>query len=176
MNPKLKVLIVEDEALVGLEISQSLAPSYEVTDMVTRVRDVDPSIRANRPDIVLMDINLNDSIDGITLAQELKSSYELRVIYVTAFTDEQTIARAVQTDPFGYLNKPYKLSELQASLELARFKLTPQLTATDSQRVALGLGYYYDSSQEALYFNNLHINLGTNEKKLHQCTGYDGIV
>jgi DNA-binding response OmpR family regulator len=164
----LKILIIEDEALVGLEMAQSLSDQYEITDTLTRIKEVRPSIEANRPDIIVMDINLNDEIDGITLAQELKEEYDLRVIYVTAFKDEKTIIRAVQTDPFGYLNKPYKLSELQASLELARFKLSPQSVETQESRIELGLGYYYDSDQEALYFNSLHINLGKNEKKLLQ--------
>jgi DNA-binding response OmpR family regulator len=164
----LKVLIVEDEALVALEMAQSLGDHYEITDTLTRIKEVRSSIEANRPDIIVMDINLNNEIDGITLAQEIKEEYGLRVIYVTAFKDEKTIARAVQTDPFGYLNKPYKLSELQASLELARFKLSPPHIDTHKSQIELGLGYYYDADQEALYFNTLHINLGKNEKKLLQ--------
>lgn len=81
-------------------------------------------IRATKPDLVLMDININGDVDGISLAEKLKESLPLPVIFTTSYTDKATIDRAKVTNPYAYLIKPLELKSLQAAIELAIYNFT----------------------------------------------------
>ena len=168
MDNMVKILIVEDESLVALDIEESLNSKYIITDITSTEIETFESIERESPDIILMDINLNQKIDGIELANKIYNLYNIRVIYLTAFTDEETILRAIQTDPFGYINKPYKLPELIASIELAIYKLSKKSPQPLEKVYDLSNGYYYNYELEELFYYDSHIKLGKNEKLLLQ--------
>jgi DNA-binding NarL/FixJ family response regulator len=118
-----KVLIVEDERVVAKDLKLTLeSMGYEVIGSAAS-RDEALAVCAQQvPDIVLMDIRIKGSVDGIDTAHELLERYGLHVIYLTAHADVASIDRAKQTRPHAYLLKPVKTGELQGAIEIAMFK------------------------------------------------------
>ncbi|MDH5297427.1 MAG: response regulator [Desulfobulbaceae bacterium] len=122
-SKKKTILVVEDESIIGMEIrSRLLNLGYEVPDFVRTGQDAIAQAEALQPDLVLMDIFLKGSMDGVEAATEIKSRLQIPVIYLTANTDEQTFQRAKVTQPFGYLLKPFEERELHTSIEMAFYK------------------------------------------------------
>ncbi len=124
-----KVLVVEDEGLVALDIMQELESSgYSVVGHVTNGEDAVNQAVALRPDVILMDVNIQGDIDGITAAEQISGKVGTPVIFVTAHADEVTLQRAKLTRPFGYIIKPFEPNELRANIEITmhRAKTSPQ--------------------------------------------------
>jgi len=120
---KIRILVVEDEGLVGRDIRNMLfALGYDVVDIVSRGEDAIRIAEAAQPDLVLMDIVLKGEIDGIAAAERIWERWSIPVIYLTAYADESTLARAKLTQPFGYVLKPFDERELQTAIEMALYK------------------------------------------------------
>ena len=119
-----KVLIVEDESIVARVISQELTfLGYIVTGIATSDVAALASVRDQKPDIVLVDIVLKGSkSDGVSLAANFRQEFQLPVIYITAHTDDATLERAKNTEPYGYLIKPFNERDLLVALETALYK------------------------------------------------------
>jgi signal transduction histidine kinase/CheY-like chemotaxis protein len=114
-----KILVVEDEQLVALDIATRLAPlGYSVITAQTGEEAI-AAAASERPDLVLMDIRLNDGTDGIEAAMRIRATQDIPIIYLTAYADEATIARAKESEPYGYLLKPFAPRELKATIEMA---------------------------------------------------------
>ncbi|WP_428023951.1 response regulator [Arcobacter sp.] len=162
---KTKILIVEDESIVALDMKNTLTKfNYEVSNCVTNYNDAIVSVKTNRPDIILMDINLGDSKDGIEVVEEIHSFDNIPVIYVTAFSDENTLKRAIKTNPVSYLLKPFKREELNSNIMLGLYKNNKNLKSTINEKYHnLGNNYYFDNNQEKLYYKDLPIKLGAKE-------------
>lgn len=165
---KTKILIVEDESIVALDIKRALNKlGHEVTDMVTNYDDTLYSIEDNRPDIILMDIHLENSKDGIETVHAIQEKNTIPIIYLTAFSDEKTIQRAIQTNPIGYLIKPFKREELKSTILLGLHKMSSvQNEGLFDSFKALGFDYYFDTKTDNLYFKDMPIKLSTNETSL----------
>lgn len=100
----IKILIVEDETIVALDTKSTLKKlGYEVTDIVTNYEDTMKSILDNKPDIILMDIFLKNSINGIEISKKINEKDSIPIIFVSAYCDDETVANAVETEPAGYL-------------------------------------------------------------------------
>jgi DNA-binding response OmpR family regulator len=165
----IKILIVEDEAIVSMEIKRVIERiGYEVSAVVTNYKDAIQSVKRNRPDLILMDINLNSYKDGIETVQEIKMTHDIPVIYLTADSDSKTIERAVQTDPVGYLQKPFKREDLNSTIALGLYKnkVDKNNSVVDNRLTDIGAGYYYDVEYELLYYKNEPIKLSPKEKIL----------
>jgi DNA-binding LytR/AlgR family response regulator len=119
MSEKIKILIVEDEMLIAANISLQLNElGYEVTGMVPRGEEALLNIEDNPPDIMLLDINLKGTLDGIETAVAMQKTHDIPVIYLTANTDDAHFNRAKETRPFGFISKPFKKLDLQRAIEL----------------------------------------------------------
>lgn len=165
---KVKILIVEDERIVALDIKSAIQKlGYKVIDSVSSFGDTISSIKNNEPDIILMDIHLNNSKDGIETAQEIQKKKNIPIIYLSAFSDDDTISRAVQTNPIGYITKPFKREDLKSSILLALHKINSEKSVTiKNDYINLGSNYYYDLKNENLYYENLPLKLSVNENLL----------
>ena len=165
---KTKILIVEDETIVAMDIKKTLKKlDYEVSDVVNNFTDALRCVKENAPDIILMDINLENSKDGIEIAIEIQKTKNIPIIYLTAFSDDATISRAVKTNPIAYMQKPFKREDIKSTLALAIYKINLSAKETqDSHLKHLGFGYYYDLKKENLYFKKLPIKLSVKEKLL----------
>ena len=117
---KKKILIVEDESIIAEDISDSLISlGYRITGMVYSGEEAIEAAAKCRPDLVLMDVNLQGEIDGITAAAEILSRFQIPVVYLTAYADENTLRRVNATKPFGYIVKPFEEKNLHTTIQLA---------------------------------------------------------
>jgi signal transduction histidine kinase len=116
-NPR--ILLVEDEPVVALNLRMRLEKlGYTVSAVAASGTQALARIEATRPDLVLMDINIEGPLDGIATASAIPDKYHIPVIYLTAFAEESTIKRARETHPYGYLIKPFSERELHAMIQL----------------------------------------------------------
>ncbi len=119
METAVKILIVEDEMIIGANISLQLSKlGYEVNGLVPRGEEALIHIKENRPDIVLMDIQLKGKLDGIETVQHMQAEYDIPIIYLTANTDDEHFKRAKTTNPYAFISKPFKKLDLQHAIEL----------------------------------------------------------
>ncbi len=121
--PDASVMVVEDQALVAKEIRARLEKmEYRVSAVAYSGEQAISMAEETRPDIILMDIKLKGSIDGIEAAQEINSRFDIPVVYLTAYSDETTLQRAKQTSPYGYITKPFTESNLRTNIAVALHK------------------------------------------------------
>ena len=114
-----KILIVEDEMIIGAKISMQLTNlGFEVTGILPRGEDAIVHVQETKPDIVLLDIHLKGEINGIETATQLQRLGNIPVIYLTANSDEATFNQAKATRPYAFISKPYKQLDLQRAIEL----------------------------------------------------------
>ena len=119
MSSSIKLLIVEDEMIIGAKISMQLdALGYEVTGIIPRGEEAVMHVEENQPDIILLDINLKGKLDGIETAHLIHKVADIPIIYLTANTDEGTFNRAKATRPYAFISKPFKQIDLQRAIEL----------------------------------------------------------
>lgn len=115
-----RILVVEDERIVALNLQQRLNKlGYDVPAIVASGDDALREIRDLHPDLVLMDINIEGSMDGIETAQKIPSELDIPVIYLTAYSEDSTLERAKETRPYGYLVKPFSERALHATIQMA---------------------------------------------------------
>lgn len=117
-----RVLVVEDDPLIALDIASCLEDvGYEVCALAHTALDARKALSLNKPDIVLLDINLHDSTDGIQLAEEINARYGIPFVYLTSYAGQATLQRAKQTHPMGYIVKPFDVKGLYSTLEIALY-------------------------------------------------------
>lgn len=114
------IFVVEDESIIALDIKNSLRKSgYKVSGMATSATEALKKIAEVRPDLVLMDIQLRGEMDGVETAEQVRTQFQIPVVYLTAHADEHTLQRAKITQPFGYVLKPFEDKELTTTIEIA---------------------------------------------------------
>ena len=117
--PSARILVVEDERIVGLHLEVMLKSfGYDVVANVANGEQALQTIEEVVPDLVLMDINIEGEIDGIDTAARIPASHHIPVVYLTSYSDEATLERARATRPHGYLLKPFSERELRATIEM----------------------------------------------------------
>jgi two-component system, response regulator PdtaR len=117
------ILIVEDETVVAMLIEQAIkGMGYQVAGIASRGNDAIRLARETTPDLIIMDIMLKGSMDGIETAEQIHVFSDIPVIYLTAYSDDDMIKRATQSNPYGFLIKPFKMRELYANIEAAIHK------------------------------------------------------
>jgi PAS domain S-box-containing protein len=120
---KARILIVEDERIVVLDIQNSLEGSgYDIAGQTDRGEDAVELTKEVHPDLVLMDIGLKGEIDGIEAATRIRREFDLPVIFLTAFTTPTILERARRAEPYGYVVKPFDERELVSNIEMAVYK------------------------------------------------------
>ncbi len=130
-----RILIVEDEPIVALDVQKRLQfLGYETPLVVPSGEDAVRGVQEVRPDIILMDIMLQGELDGIEAAQRIREQYNVPVIYLTAYADQDILNRAKITEPFGYILKPFEDRELQTCIEMALYKHSMDLKLLENER------------------------------------------
>ena len=114
-----RILVVEDERIIALHLRQQLTKlGYDVPNTVSTGEHALRRIEESQPDLVLMDINLKGRLDGIATAAAIRRSHPIPIIYLTAYSEDETLARAAATNPHGYLLKPFSERELHAMIQV----------------------------------------------------------
>jgi class 3 adenylate cyclase len=120
---KTRILIVEDEKIIGLDIKHTLERiGYEVVNLVKSGEAAIDLTGELKPDLVLMDIMLSGGITGIDAAEDIRRKFDIPVIYLTGLADEETFYKAKVTQPFGYLPKPFDQKGLHTAIEMGLYK------------------------------------------------------
>lgn len=115
-----RILIVEDGLIIAEDLRRRCeALGYAVTGIAATGEDAVFIADRTRPDLVLMDIRLRGTMDGIEAARQIRTNLSIPIVYATSSSDEATLVRAKETEPFGYLLKPVEPRELHATIELA---------------------------------------------------------
>lgn len=189
---KIKILIVEDESIIALNLKETLIDlGYEPCGIApNRCKTIKLLDSGIKPDLILMDIYLKGPTTGIKLAQELKYTLNnVPVIFLTANSELSTIKEASETFAYGYILKPYKKTVLQATIEIALKKaqkdndiseqldtvktinetLEHKLTLNQEEKsrtIKLKHGYLFDKEKDILYYGNEPIKLTSKEIKI----------
>jgi len=130
-----RILVVEDERIVGEDIRLTLEDlGYEIVGVVSTGEEAVRKAAETKPDLALMDIVLADEIDGIEAAKRMRAVWNVPVIYLTAYSAKCTHNRTHETEPFGYLVKPFKRSDLRCAIETALFKHEMEMRLKKSEQ------------------------------------------
>lgn len=120
---KPKILIVEDETIVAKDIQNVLQKNnYEVIGTADNAEVAMNYISKNLPDVILMDIMIKGNMNGIELSQKIKAEYAIPIIFLTAYSDPTTLEKAKLIEPYSYITKPFKNSDILSAIEITLFK------------------------------------------------------
>ncbi len=118
-----RVMVVDDEAVITTQLEERLkSMEYDVVGTASSAEESVSLARELCPDLVLMDIVMKGELDGIDAARTIKEDMDIPVIFLTAYADDKFINRAMQVEPFGYIVKPYRESEIKANIEIALYR------------------------------------------------------
>jgi DNA-binding response OmpR family regulator len=159
-----KILIVEDESLVVMDLTSSLAKlGYEVAGSASNHEEAISLTKEKKPDLILMDICLNGKKDGIQAAKEINRYHDIPIVYLTALDDTEVLERALKTNPCAYLTKPFSTQSLKASIEIALRKKESKQDAGD---IIFDEEFSYNSNTKELVCNDKNISLTKREREL----------
>jgi len=120
---KKKVLIVEDEAIIAAEIESTLNMlGYQICGKSMNGDKALDLFKTADPDIVLLDINIKGTLSGIDLAEVIREKYHFPFVFLTSYSDLDTLAKVQKTMPYGYIVKPFTDKDLRSNIELALYK------------------------------------------------------
>ncbi|MEW5736495.1 MAG: response regulator [Thermodesulfobacteriota bacterium] len=120
---KARIMVVEDEFILAQGITAHLlAMDYSVTSHVTSGEAAIKQVEKDLPDLILMDIVMPGKLDGIEAAEQIRKKLSVPIVFLTAYSDDETIERAKSAEPFGYLLKPFTERELYIAIEMALSK------------------------------------------------------
>ncbi len=118
-----KILIVEDESIVAQDLQFILEDlGYNASEIANSAESVLKKTTQINPDLILMDIGILGTMDGIVTATKILQQFDIPVVYLTAHADEDTVARTKLTSPYGYIIRPFKERELRTTIEIALYK------------------------------------------------------
>ncbi len=184
---KNSIIIVEDDEITALNLNLSLQKhGYNVIAVCDNTVSAKNKIQAYKPDIVIIDISIDESNDGIELAKIVRHKHNIPFIYLTSYSDDDIIAQAKLTEPYGYIVKPFDPSSLHATIQMAIFKyevenkrknsidslkvdklnlekLLYSKRASDKPIVPFGDNYHLDISVCETFYNGKKIKLTKKE-------------
>ena len=136
VSSQASILVVEDELIVAHSLQARLQRhGYTVIALARTGDEALSAIARQRPDLILMDIHLADDVDGIEVAERIRGQHDIPVIFLTAYSDDETLSRAKITEPFGYIIKPFEARELINNIEIAMYRkaISDQLSASEAR-------------------------------------------
>ena len=168
MQQSAQILIVEDDLLSAEYLKEILKQKgYEVIGIVDKGREAIQLCKKSAPDIILMDIMLKDNISGSEAALELHNNHcKSKVIFVTAYAEEEMLDYAARSKAYGYILKPYREQEIFATIRLALAHDRNEEEKSDPDIVQLKNNFTFYLSSSTLYKNGKEIPLAKKKRKL----------
>jgi len=164
---KIPVMIVEDERIVSMEIESFLIElGYEVVCIASNSEEALSLALKFKPHIILMDIKIDGKHDGISTINMIQEHINPGIIYITAYYDDNTVDRAIETNPCAYLIKPFNKKELFASLKLANLTYNKENKNHKIGNILFDKEFSFDSINKQLIFNGERIHLTKRELQL----------
>jgi len=167
---KLKIIIVEDELIAAEFLKEILEETgAEVIDIIDTGKEAMEVCIKKEPDVIFMDVMLSDNISGCEAAVEIsrKNSHS-KIIFLTAYIDEEMIDYAAESGAVGYLTKPYNKAQIIATLKLVTLRkdtLQEDIDENISDKVFLKNGYVFFREEQRLLKNGVDIEMGAKVRK-----------
>ena len=131
---KAKILVVEDDAITARDIQDRLRDlGYDAPAIAASGEEAIKMAEEIKLDLILMDIVLKGDMDGIEAAVQIRDRFDVPVVYLTAFMDEERLERTKVTEPFGYIIKPFEDKELHPIIEMALQRHKMEKTLRESE-------------------------------------------
>jgi len=166
-----KILVVEDESIVAMDIKHRLEiMEYVVPAVVSSGERAVEEAGKHRPDLILMDIVLKGDIDGIEAYKQIKEVYDIPVVYLTAYSDEKTLNRAKTTTPYGYIIKPFEDRELKCAIEVALYKHKVEKKLKSNEEK---YRYLFEESTDAIFITDKDLKLQDFNPAMLELFGFD---
>ncbi|MBD3233265.1 MAG: response regulator [candidate division Zixibacteria bacterium] len=116
------VLIVEDEMIIAKNMQNRLEGlGYRIPSIAISGEEAIRIAESTQPDLILMDIKLQGTVDGIQAADKIRNKLDIPVVFLTAYSDRAMLERAKATEPYGYLMKPFNIRELNSTIQIALY-------------------------------------------------------
>jgi two-component system, cell cycle sensor histidine kinase and response regulator CckA len=182
---KARILIVEDENIIALDIKRSLVNlGYDVVGTAASGEDAIIKAEQSHPDLVLMDIMLKGEMDGIEAAEKIRKRFDIPLVFLTAYANDTVLERAKIIQPFGYILKPFRENELHTNIEIAlyRHEMEKQLREREGEIwraskleaigiLAGGIAHDFNNILTAILGNICLARLDTEEGPAHERLG-----
>jgi PAS domain S-box-containing protein len=164
------ILVVEDEIIVAKSIQERLSKlGYAVPAVVPSGSEALKEVEKIHPDLVLMDIKLEGDMDGIETAEQIRSRFDIPIVYLTAYADEEILQRAKVTEPFGYIVKPFEERELYGNIEIALYKHKMEKKLKENRN---HLNNIINSTSELIMVFDKNNRISNWNKAAEQITGF----
>jgi len=166
-----KIMVVEDEKLTMLFITETLEDyGYEgILEYASGQEIIDTIKQGTVPDLVLMDINIKGSKDGIQTATEILKLCDIPIVFMSAYNDKRTINEVLAVSLYGFLSKPFNERELYIALEIAWKNFYQHVVVDEAEtkmRIQLYDNCYYDIETQNIYLENRMVSLSHNQQVL----------
>ena len=120
MSHKIKILIAEDEAISALSMQRALTRSgYKVCELVASGEEAVDTAKREKPDLAIMDVFLNGSVNGIEAAMEIRSGSDIPIVFITGYEEEKIIERIKSVTSSTFLIKPFTPKALESAITQA---------------------------------------------------------
>ena len=167
----LKILIVEDEAIVALDLKEILEElNYQVCGIAVNYSEAIEIFKTTKPDLVLLDINLNAQKSGIDVAKSIKLIKNTPHIFVSANNDESMIEKVKNTQPYGFISKPFQLKDIRSAIQIAYNKFLFEVNLIEKEAKLKKLNINLEEKIEArmkesaLLIQHLHDEINLRNK------------
>jgi len=163
---EIQLLIIEDDAIIAEDISAicSHFGGYQVVETAHTAGEALIAIDNHPVDLVLLDINLEDEIDGIDIAETLQEN-STPFIYITSYADNETISRAKRTKPIGYIVKPFSKNQLLSTIEISLYNYS-QMQIPGGLDIEVLNAQLFNSISEREFSILLHVYNGKTNKQM----------
>jgi len=163
-----KILVVEDECILAEYLKEFLMKEgYDIVDIVNSGDEAIRQANNLKPDLILMDIMLNGKMSGCEAAVEIhQHNKEIKIIFLTAYAEEEMIEYAIDAEATAYLMKPYREHEILATIKLLFAHSADVISKSDTEKIHLKNGYNFNLKQQRLFKENQEIPLGKKPLKL----------
>ncbi len=142
----MNILVVEDESIVAKDIQVCLRKlGYNVIGICSTGESAVEKALGEKPDLIMMDIMLKGEMSGIQAAAAIRKEHDIPVIFLTAYTDGDTVNKAKETEPYGYIIKPFKEIDIQTAIEIALYKHSKEIVVKQERNFYYNLVEKQDS-------------------------------
>lgn len=163
---KIKILIIEDEHMLAMKMRNSLEfAGYEVAGIAASAESALQLTQSGNVDVIIADINIKGELNGIETVELIQKSYNIPVIFLTAFHDDNTLKAASKVNFTGYIVKPYLEEQLLREVKLAAFRYGLNRS---KELIELGNGHHFNTAKQELYSNGETVTLRKQELALLQ--------
>lgn len=186
------IMIIEDEVITQRYLKDILG-QHEVArvDCLDNAKDALSQVKKEKYDMILMDINIKGSMDGIQLAREILRTHTLPIVFITAHNDSETFQEVLELSPYGFIGKPFSSRDVEVAIQLAyKRHLTNQevdnkkTNDEDRKIIMISDRYHYSCEAASLYCDDSLVKLNAKQNKLleilslniNNVVGYDSLV